>query len=106
MSGEVVGCKKVRVHVVAFELESPAKVAWASAMANTFKPFIKISQAPQMQVLHVPTHSPGVPLSIKACMRRPSLTINLRPAVQCWVRSHLHRSNCLSNVCLYGSSER
>ncbi len=106
MLGEVAGCKKVRVHVVAFALESPAKAAWASALVNTFKPFIKISQAPHMQVLHVFTCSPGVTLSIKASMRQPSLTINLRPAVRCWVRSHLRRSNCLPNVHLYGSGER
>ena len=103
MLGKVAGYKKVRVHVVAFAVESPAK---ASAMVDMFKPFIEISQALQMQVLHVFMCSPGVPLSIKASMRQLSLTINLRPAVQCWVRSHLHRSNCLSNVCLYRSGER
>jgi hypothetical protein len=103
MLGKVAGYKKVRVHVVAFAVESPAK---ASAMVDMFKPFIEISQALQMQVLHVSTRSPGVPLSTEASMRQPPLTINLRPAVRCWVRSHLQSSNCLSNVRPYRSGER
>jgi hypothetical protein len=69
MSGEVARCKKVRVHVIVFALESPLKAAWASVMVDTFKPFIKISQAPRIQVLHVSTRSPGVPLFIEARMR-------------------------------------
>ena len=48
MLGEVAGCEKVRVHVVAFALESPAKAAWASVTVKTFKPLIKMSQAPQI----------------------------------------------------------
>jgi hypothetical protein len=105
MSGEIAGCKNVRVHMAALVVERVCNVACASARVVLVS-LMEISHALQSLTHHLSMCVPGVLLSIDTRISWPFLTMKWSPVVWCQSRSHLQRSRVSLNVRPYGLGNR